>query len=94
MITTFILGAVILAIVTAVLWPVLPKTNPFRRASATPKVRVANESTFAREKAERDLEAVRSETPRYRALADDLRAKRERNHFADSIAASMSARRT
>lgn len=36
----------------------------------------------ARERAERDLEAVRAETARYAELARDLRTIRERNHLA------------
>lgn len=43
----------------------------------------------ARKRAEHELERVRSETPYYAGLGDDLRRLRERNHFADNIRATM-----
>ena len=45
-----------------------------------------SEATQAREKAERDLEAVRAQTPMYRALGERLRQIREQNHLAEAVA--------
>lgn len=47
------------------------------------------EATVAREQAERELERIKAETPMYAALGQRLRELRERNHFADSIAATF-----
>lgn len=44
-----------------------------------------SDATKAREQAERDLAATRAETHYYRALSNDLRAIRERNHLAENI---------
>ena len=49
----------------------------------------ADEATRAREHAEAQLERVRAETPMYAALGRSLRELRERNHFAESIAATF-----
>lgn len=40
----------------------------------------------ARQRAERDLERTQEETREVQRLAESLRAIRERNHFAESIA--------
>lgn len=47
------------------------------------------EGETARIKAERDLARVKSETPYYEGLGNDLRRLRERNHFAENIRATM-----
>ena len=39
----------------------------------------------AREKAERELEATRDETPYFKRLADEMRLIRERNHLAEAF---------
>lgn len=49
----------------------------------------AAQSRAALTKAERELARVQSETPRYEALGRDLAEIRERNHFADSIRATV-----
>lgn len=41
------------------------------------------------EAARRDLQATREETPKFRALAAELRRMREANHFAESIAQAI-----
>ena len=48
-----------------------------------------SEATEALIRAERALEAARSETPKHRALADRLRELRERNNFAAAIETSF-----
>jgi hypothetical protein len=53
-----------------------------------------SEATRAREKAERDLDAVRAETPMYRALGERLREIREKNHLAEAVAATFRGDRT
>lgn len=40
------------------------------------------------ERAERDLQRVRAQRPTIRSLADDLRAAREQNNFAERIRAA------
>ena len=44
-----------------------------------------SDGTKAREQAERDLAAVRAETPYYQRLSRDLRTIRERNHLAEAF---------
>ena len=44
------------------------------------------EGTRAREKAERDLEAIKAETPKYRALAAALIEIQDRNHLGYNAA--------
>lgn len=56
--------------------------------------RRADEAARAREHAEAQLERIRAETPMYAALARSLRELRERNHFAESIAATFREGRT
>ena len=53
----------------------------------------AAQSRAALTKAERELARVQSETPRYEALGRDLAEIRERNHFADSIRATVQRER-
>ncbi len=48
-----------------------------------------SEATVSRIKAERQLKAIQSETPKYRALADSLRELREHNNFAAAIETSF-----
>lgn len=48
-----------------------------------------DEGQRARENAERELARVRSETPYYAGLGNDLRRWRERNHFAEHIRATI-----
>lgn len=48
-----------------------------------------SEATQSRERAERELEWVRAQTPVYRRLAADLRELRQENHFAESIEATF-----
>lgn len=47
------------------------------------------EGAIARASAEQELVRVRSETPYYERLGHELRTLRERNHFADSIRATL-----
>lgn len=54
-----------------------------RRVTKTMTRPGPSEATKARIQAERDLEEVRSRTPRYRALAAALREIREENHLAE-----------
>lgn len=53
---------------------------PLRRHERPP-----SEATAARQKAEQDLNNIRAETPRIRALAESLRDLRQNNHFAAAI---------
>lgn len=57
---------------------------PFQRRS-----KAATEARLAREKAERDLEETRAETPKYRALGRALREMREDNHLAQHLTNSF-----
>jgi hypothetical protein len=54
--------------------------NPFKRTR-----RALDEAREAREKAERELEATRKETPKYRALGRALSEIVEDNHLADAL---------
>lgn len=47
------------------------------------------EGEAARKRAEQELVRVRAQTAYYERLGYDLRALRERNHFADTFRASM-----
>ena len=47
------------------------------------------EATASRIRAEANLQAIRAETPKYRALGEALRAIREHNHLGESIEASF-----
>lgn len=58
---------------------------PFRRRQS----QAALEARAAREQAERDLEATRAETPKYRALARALREMREDNHLGQALTHSF-----
>lgn len=51
--------------------------------------RAPSEATRAREQAEAALARTRSETHTYRAIGDSLRDLREKNHFAEAIAATF-----
>ena len=48
-----------------------------------------SEASRSRKRAERDLAAIKAETPRYRALAESLRELREHNNFAAAIEQSF-----
>lgn len=48
--------------------------------------RSPSEATRAREQAERDLEAVRAETPKYRAMARSLIEVQTVNHLGQNAA--------
>jgi cell fate (sporulation/competence/biofilm development) regulator YlbF (YheA/YmcA/DUF963 family) len=52
-----------------------------------------SEATRAREQAERDLEAIRAETPKYRALGSSLREMVEENHLAQALTESFRSSR-
>jgi hypothetical protein len=49
----------------------------------------SSDGANARRLAEQELLRVRSETPYYEGLGRELRALRERNHFADGIRATL-----
>ena len=53
--------------------------NRLRRAGHRP----VSEATAARQRAEADLERIRSETPHYAALGNSLRSIREANHLTE-----------
>lgn len=57
-----------------------------RREQTTASLTDATES---RERAERELEWVRAQTPVYRRFASDLRLMREENHIAEHIEAQF-----
>jgi hypothetical protein len=61
--------------------------------SVPTKPRPRAEATRARQEAEEHLAETRAQTPRYRALAETLRAIRERNHLAEGIEAALQTRR-
>lgn len=65
-----------------------------RRASAPAAPASPSEATTARIRAEVDLEHVRAQTPRYRALSDSLRELREHNHLAQSFETAFKKGRT
>lgn len=48
-----------------------------------------DEARAAREKAERELEQARAETPKYRALGRALKEMREDNHLAQALTQSF-----
>lgn len=58
-----------------------------------PRRREPSEAERARAEAERRLAQIRAETPAYQALGNKLRILRERNHFADAIAATFRGER-
>lgn len=48
-----------------------------------------SEAAMALAKANTDLTAVQAQEPRVKAVVNELREKRERNHFAEMLEASM-----
>ena len=57
------------------------------------KSRPPSEATKARRQAELDLEEIRAQTPKYRALGSSLREMVEENHLAQALTESFRSSR-
>lgn len=65
-----------------------------RRPPVAPELHKQSEATTARKRAEVDLEHVKAQTPRYRALSDSLRNLRERNGLREEFETAFQKGRT
>lgn len=70
------------------MWKFWQRSEP----APSPRKRPPSEATLARIRAEKELEAIQAETPRWEALGRRLKAAHERNHFEEAFRSTLKGR--